>query len=149
MYGEIGRVILRRRRGEKCGTKVIGRVVTELGTEFPGQRGFSTRDLQYMRQMARTRPDSIAQQTVAQSPWGHVVLLMGKCATRFELDFYAQHTAHGRSGPAAPPHSTYPDRRPAPHHVQPPHHALPAASAPLSRSPHPRPRSPYARPHDD
>lgn len=122
MYGEIGRVILERRRGEKCGTKVIGRVVTELRTEFPGQRGFSTRDLQYMRQMARTRPDSIAQQTVAQWPWGHVVLLMGKCATRFELDFYAQHTAHRpiRACRPAPLHVPRPPPRPTSRTTAPP-----------------------------
>ncbi|MEV3851157.1 hypothetical protein [Streptomyces microflavus] len=34
--------------------------------------------------MARTWPDSIAQQPVGQLPWGHIVLLMGKCPTRFD-----------------------------------------------------------------
>ncbi|MET9975521.1 YhcG family protein [Streptomyces microflavus] len=94
MYWQIGRTILERQRGEKWGTKVIERIATELRTEFPQQRGFSTRNLQYMQQMARTWPDSIAQQAVAQLPWGHIVLLMGKCPTRFELDFYAQHAVH-------------------------------------------------------
>lgn len=27
-------------------------------------------------------------------PWGHIVVLMSRCATRFELDFYAQHAVH-------------------------------------------------------
>lgn len=48
MYWEIGRTILARQRGERWGTKVIDRIATELRTEFPNQRGFSTRNLQYM-----------------------------------------------------------------------------------------------------
>ncbi|MFF0507468.1 DUF1016 N-terminal domain-containing protein [Streptomyces fimicarius] len=94
MYWEIGRTILERQSGERWGTKVIERIATELRTEFPQQRGFSRSNLHYMQQMARTWPDSIAQQPVGQLPWGHVVLLMGRCATRFERDFYAQHAVH-------------------------------------------------------
>lgn len=94
MYWEIGRTILERQREEKWGAKVVGRIATELRTEFPNQRGFSTRNLQYMRQMARTWPVRFAQQAVAQLPWGHVALLMSTCKSRFELDFYAQHAVH-------------------------------------------------------
>ncbi|WP_257138903.1 DUF1016 N-terminal domain-containing protein [Streptomyces sp. rh34] len=97
MYGEIGRTILERRRGERWGTKVIERIATELRTEFPQQRGLSTRDLQYMQQMARIWPDSLAQQPVGQVPWGHVVLIMGRCATRFERDSYARHAVRAVS----------------------------------------------------
>ncbi|WP_258045126.1 YhcG family protein [Streptomyces sp. SM11] len=89
-----GRTILERQRGERWGTKVIERIATELRTEFPQQRGFSRSNLHYMQQMARIWPDSIVQQPVGQLPWGHVVLIMGKCATRFERDFYAQHAVH-------------------------------------------------------
>ncbi|MCX4675437.1 PDDEXK nuclease domain-containing protein [Streptomyces sp. NBC_01433] len=94
MYWEIGRTILERQSGERWGTKVIDRIATELRTEFPNQRGFSRSNLHYMQQMARTWPGSIVQQAVGQLPWGHIVLLMSKCKTRFELDFYAQHAVH-------------------------------------------------------
>ncbi|MFJ4837943.1 YhcG family protein [Streptomyces sp. NPDC088746] len=94
MYWEIGRTILERQGEERWGTKVVGRIATELRTEFPNQRGFSHSNVKYMQQMARTWPDPIGQQAVGQLPWGHVVTLMSKCKTRFELDFYAQHAVH-------------------------------------------------------
>lgn len=80
-------------RGHR-GTKVVNRIATALRTEFPNQRGFSRTSLHYMQQMARTWPGSIVQQAVGQLPWGHVVTLMDKCTTRFELDLYAQHAVH-------------------------------------------------------
>ncbi|MFD3610532.1 YhcG family protein [Streptomyces atroolivaceus] len=94
MYWEIGRTILKRQGEEKWGTKVVGRIATELRTEFPNQRGFSHSNVKYMQQMTRTWPDPIGQQAVGQLPWGHVVTLMSTCKTRFELDFYAQHAVH-------------------------------------------------------
>lgn len=98
MYWQIGRTILERQGGEKWGTKVVDRIATELRTEFPNQRGFSRTNLKYMQQMARTWPDPIGQQAVGQLPWGHIVILMSKCSSRFELDFYAQHAVyHGWS----------------------------------------------------
>ncbi|MFE3253583.1 YhcG family protein [Streptomyces sp. NPDC059209] len=94
MYWDIGRTILERQREEEWGAKVLDRISTELRTEFPNQRGFSRSNVKYMRQMARTWPESIGQQAVGQLPWGHIVVLMSKCATRFELDFYARHAVH-------------------------------------------------------
>lgn len=94
MYWDIGRAILERQREEEWGTKVIDRISAELRTEFPNQRGFSRSNVKYMRQMARTWPEPIGQQAVGQLPWGHVVVLMSKCDSRFELDFYAQHAVH-------------------------------------------------------
>ncbi|MEN8654767.1 PDDEXK nuclease domain-containing protein [Streptomyces sp. 21So2-11] len=91
MYWEIGRTILARQRSEKWGSKVIDRISTELRTEFPNQRGFSRSNLKYMQQFARTWADPIGQQAVGQLPWGHIVILMSRCKTRPELDFYAQH----------------------------------------------------------
>ncbi|MFI6083944.1 DUF1016 N-terminal domain-containing protein [Streptomyces sp. NPDC051217] len=101
MYLDIGRTILERQREETWGAKVIDRISTELRTEFPNQRGFSRSNLKYMQQMARTWPEPIGQQAVGQLPWGHIVVLMSKCDTRFELDFYAQHAGPARAPRAA------------------------------------------------
>ncbi|MCP3819053.1 PDDEXK nuclease domain-containing protein [Streptomyces sp. A3M-1-3] len=94
MYWDIGRTLLDRREREGWGAKVIDRVSVELRTAFPNQRGFSRTNLKYMQQMARLWPESIGQQVAGQLPWGHLQLLMDKCKTRFELDFYAQHAVH-------------------------------------------------------
>ncbi|MFJ6697014.1 YhcG family protein [Streptomyces sp. NPDC091272] len=109
MYWEIGRTILAKQGEERWGTKVIDRIATELRTEFPGQRGFSRTNLKYMQQFARTLPEQIGQQVAGQLPWGHIQVLLDKCKTRAELDFYAAHavrngwsrdqlTTHIRSG---------------------------------------------------
>lgn len=82
MYWEVGRTILERAERERWGSKVIDRVSTELRTAFPNQRGFGARNLKYMQQMARTWPEQIGQQAVAQLPWGHITLLMGRCTAR-------------------------------------------------------------------
>ncbi|GAA1377513.1 PDDEXK nuclease domain-containing protein [Streptomyces beijiangensis] len=98
MYWEIGRTILQRQGEERWGSKVINRIATELRTEFPGQRGFGSRNLQYMQQMARTWPEQIAQQAVAQLPWGHIAVLLNCRKNRSELDFYARRAVqHGWS----------------------------------------------------
>lgn len=91
MYWEIGRTILARQQQEKWGAKVVARIATELRTEFPNQRGFSRSSLHYMLKMARLWPEPIVQQPAGQLPWTHLQVLMDKCKTRPELDFYIQH----------------------------------------------------------
>ncbi|MFI6650970.1 YhcG family protein [Streptomyces sp. NPDC050529] len=91
MYWEIGRTILERQQEEKWGAKIVGRIATELRTEFPNQRGFSRSSLHYMLKMARLWPEPIVQQAAGQLPWTHLQVLMDKCKTRPALDFYIQH----------------------------------------------------------
>ncbi|MEU6577044.1 PDDEXK nuclease domain-containing protein [Streptomyces sp. NPDC046805] len=88
MYWQIGKLILARREQEGWGTKVVARLAADLKAAFPGQRGFSRRNLMYMQKLARTWPQPIVQQAVAQLPWGHITVLMDKLETRAELDFY-------------------------------------------------------------
>lgn len=98
MYWQIGKLILDRQEQEGWGTKVVARLATDLTTAFPNQRGFSRRNLMYMHKTARTWPEPIVQQPVAQLPWGHVTVLLGKLQTRSELDFYATEAVrHGWS----------------------------------------------------
>jgi predicted nuclease of restriction endonuclease-like (RecB) superfamily len=48
-----------------------------LKNEFPDMKGFSPRNLKYMRKFASLYPDfEFVQQAVAQIPWGHTVRLM-------------------------------------------------------------------------
>ncbi|MET9514908.1 PDDEXK nuclease domain-containing protein [Streptomyces sp. NPDC002994] len=89
MHWEIGHHILARQKEEGWGTKVVDRLSADLRTTFPNQRGFSRRNLMYMHQMARSWPEPIVQQPVAQLPWGHIVTLVTRLKTRSEQDFYA------------------------------------------------------------
>jgi len=69
LYWDIGRLILDRQHKEGWGTKVIDRLSADLQQEFPGQQGFSPRNLKYMRTLAEAWPETlITQQPVAQLP---------------------------------------------------------------------------------
>jgi predicted nuclease of restriction endonuclease-like (RecB) superfamily len=67
LYWDIGRMILDRQKAEGWGAKVIDRLSRDLQNEFPGQQGFSPRNLKYMRAFADAWPETvIVQQPVAQ-----------------------------------------------------------------------------------
>ncbi len=77
LYWDIGRAIVERQSAMGWGAKVIDRLGEDLQREFPGQSGFSARNLKYMRSFAEAWPgDSIVQQPAAQIPWFHNVVLM-------------------------------------------------------------------------
>ncbi len=67
LYWDIGRMILTRQKAEGWGTKVIERLSRDLQNEFPGQQGFSPRNLKYIRAFADASPETvIVQQPIAQ-----------------------------------------------------------------------------------
>ncbi|MDH6579582.1 PDDEXK nuclease domain-containing protein [Kitasatospora sp. MAP5-34] len=97
-YWRIGRLILDRQEEEGWGTKVIRRLSVDLQTTFPGQRGLSPRSLRYMQHLAKSWPEAIGQQAVAQLPWGHITVLLDTLDDRLTRDFYAaQAVQHGWS----------------------------------------------------
>lgn len=78
-YWEIGREILDRQNAEGWGTRVIDRLSSDLKTRFPAAKGYSPRNLKYMRAFAAAWPDlSIVQRSAAQLPWRHHVALLDK-----------------------------------------------------------------------
>ena len=71
LYWQIGHDILVRQSELGWGAKVIDRLAHDLRTAFPEMKGFSPRNLKYMRAFAEAWPDvTIVQQAVAQLPWG-------------------------------------------------------------------------------
>ena len=79
LYWQIGRDILARQAQQGWGTKVIDRLAQDLRTAFPDMKGFSPRNLKYMRAFADAWPDGeIVQQAVARLPWGHNLVLLDK-----------------------------------------------------------------------
>ncbi len=53
LYWQIGRDILQRQSREGWGAKVIERLAHDLRTAFPDMKGFSPRNLKYMRSFAQ------------------------------------------------------------------------------------------------
>ena len=111
LYHEIGREILQRQEQQGWGTKVIGRLSADLRDAFPDMKGWSSRNLRYMKFFAEFWPDlqiwqqsvaktpdsSIWQQPVAkldrlsvdQLPWAHITLLLTKVPEPAEREWYA------------------------------------------------------------
>lgn len=56
IYWEIGHTILEQQRVEGWGAKIIDRLAVDLKSEFPDMRGFSTRNIKYMRAFAEAYP---------------------------------------------------------------------------------------------
>jgi len=68
---------------------VIERLAHDLRTAFPDMKGFSPRNLKYMRAFAEAWPDAeFVQQAAAQLPWFHLCTLMDKLKNREERDWY-------------------------------------------------------------
>lgn len=68
LYWYIGKQIIQKTEAEGWGTKVIEQLADDLQKEFPDMKGFSVRNLLYMKQFAATYPDLlITQQPVALS----------------------------------------------------------------------------------
>jgi hypothetical protein len=58
LYWQIGHAILARQADQGWGAKVIERLAHDLRTTFPDMKGFSPRNLKYMRAFAGAWPDA-------------------------------------------------------------------------------------------
>ena len=91
LYWQIGHEILTRQKEQGWGSKVIDRLSKDLKREFPDMKGFSSRNLRYMRALAESYPDEkIVLRVIAQIPWGHNQSLMNKLESQEQRLWYAQ-----------------------------------------------------------
>lgn len=89
-YWHVGREILARQDREGYGTKVIDRLSADLKRSFPDAKGFSPRNLKYMRAIAAAWPDlEIVQRSAAQLPWRHHQYLLDKLDDTEVREWYA------------------------------------------------------------
>jgi len=99
LYWRIGRQILSRQELEGWGSKVIDRLADDLRHAFPEMKGFSPRNLKYMRALAEAYSDEqFVQATLAQIPWYHNVTILDKIKDHAEREWYIRQTIqHGWS----------------------------------------------------
>lgn len=91
LYWEIGKKIIIEQEKHNWGDKIIERISQDLSKEFSEIKGFSRRNLLYMRKFYLTFTEaSIVQQVAAQLPWGHNMLLLDKKLTTQTYLWYAQ-----------------------------------------------------------
>ncbi|HGG1311318.1 TPA: YhcG family protein [Yersinia enterocolitica] len=90
LYWQIGRDILVRQADQGWGAKVIDRLAHDLRSAFPEMKGFSPRNLKYMRAFAEAWPDEeFVQAVLAQLPWYHQLALLDKLNHPEDRRWYA------------------------------------------------------------
>jgi predicted nuclease of restriction endonuclease-like (RecB) superfamily len=101
LYWDIGRMILERQGGAGWGAKVIDRLAADLRDAYPDMKGFSPRNLKYMRAFAAAWPKSkIVQRVVAQLPWRQNIALLERLDDPKTRLWYAEQTVrYGWSQP--------------------------------------------------
>jgi len=102
-YWELGADIVLRQKSAAWGDGFLGQLSADLLAEFPEMKGFSYRNIRYIRQWHAfyTADPSIWQQPVAklvQIPWGHNLAIISKSQSIAEAKFYVENTlVHGWS----------------------------------------------------
>jgi len=90
LYWQIGQDILSRQAAQGWGAKVIERLAQDLRVAFPALKGFSPRNLKYMRAFAEAWPDGeFVQGVLAQLPWYHQLALLDKLPGQETRRWYA------------------------------------------------------------
>ena len=93
LYWDIGRSILDKQADQGWGSRVIDRLAADLRDAFPEMKGFSPRNLKYMRAFAAAWPDrKIVQASLAQLPWYHHIALLEKLDSPEPRLWYAAKT---------------------------------------------------------
>jgi len=86
LYWNIGKVII---DNIKWGNKFVENLSRDIKSEFPKAKGYSVRNLTYMRKFAEAYPDiEILQQSVAKLPWKNNLTLMTKIKNEKERNWY-------------------------------------------------------------
>ena len=104
LYWDIGEMIIKKQIEAKWGDFLIEKLAIDLHGDFPNMKGFSRRNLFYMKQwvLFYTGKGQLVQQPVAlikkvqqlagQIPWGHNVLVISKVKSIAEAEFYLKET---------------------------------------------------------
>ncbi len=93
LYWRIDNGILEKQKQLGWGAKVVEQISRDLKLEFPTMKGFSPRNVKYMRALAENYTDEqFVQQLVAQIPWGHNVRILDKVKDQTQREFYIRKT---------------------------------------------------------
>lgn len=97
LYSDIGRLIDERQQEQGWGKGVVEKLSRDLRTEFGEKSGFSVQNLWYMRKFYREYQDHPNLQPLAgEIAWTKNTLILDRCPTHLEREFYLRATAkHG------------------------------------------------------
>jgi predicted nuclease of restriction endonuclease-like (RecB) superfamily len=89
LYWDLGRLILDRQQADGPRSQVVERLSSDLRAAFPGMRGLSPGNLNYMRRLAAAWPDRSYLRLVGKIPWGHNQTLLDKLSEAEKRSWYA------------------------------------------------------------
>ncbi len=90
LYWGIGQRILEKQQAQGWGAKIIDRLSFDLREQFPEMKGFSPRNLGYMKAFAAAWPDpEILQRCVAKLSWRQNISLLHKIKSPQDRLWYA------------------------------------------------------------
>ena len=90
LYWNIGRIIT---ENQKYGNSFIENLARDIKLDFPNAKGYSVRNLRYMRKFAEFITDEEILQTLsAELSWSHNTHLLVKAKTIEEYQWYAKQT---------------------------------------------------------
>ncbi len=92
LYWKIGNTILAEQKKSKWGDKVLENFSYDLLEEFPDMKGFSKRNIFYMRRFAESYDFEFVQQLAAQIPWFHNVVIIQAFSDKKFREFYIKET---------------------------------------------------------
>jgi len=93
LYWDIGKLIVERQSDAKHGAAIAQRLADDLRDALPGVRGFSRRNVFYMREFYLLyRGDERVQPLVAHIGWAHNLVIIARCKDPLEREFYLRMT---------------------------------------------------------
>ena len=94
LYWDIGRLIVEKQRTSGWGDAVIEQIAKDLTRESQTRKGFSRRNLYYMKRLYSfySGRDECVQQVVAQIPWGHNILILENIKEKDQALWYVRKT---------------------------------------------------------
>ncbi len=91
LYWDIGKTLSEKMSNEGWGKSVVELLAVDLHATFHGVKGFSARNLWYMKQFYDSySEDEFLQRVVAEIPWGQNIEIFTKLDNKDERLFYAQ-----------------------------------------------------------
>lgn len=94
LYWFLGERIVTKQKESAWGDGFLAQMSRDLQAEFPEMKGFSKRNLEFIRQwyLFWSESPTIVQQLVSQIPWGHNITIINKIKNLDQALFYAQKT---------------------------------------------------------
>ena len=95
LYWNIGKSILQKQEQDGWGKQVIEQLSKDLISRYPDDRGYSVRNLRYMKRFASAYPEGreFVQVPLAQISWYHHISLLPKVKDEAQRAYYITETA--------------------------------------------------------